>query len=120
MARDELVNQFGNGGEPGNVIVTPGQPFSRRPAVERAINRFGCEKNCALLVDVNDGPLKLLARDLGKPIRSFLERRIVGRATSDHAPALDPQSAKMTFAIPDQEWVGWRIRNAPMRVVRHR
>src|SRR5438876_12088717 len=107
MARDRSVNQLRYRGETGKVIVTPGQPFSRRPASKGAINRVDCEKNCALFVDVNNGSLKLFARDFGKPTRDLLKRRVVSRAAGDDAPPLNPQSRNVTFGPPVREWLWW-------------
>src|SRR5712692_1112962 len=117
MARNEFVNGFGDRRETGNVVVTPRQPFSRRSTSQRPINRFCRKKNLALPVDVSDGALEFRPGDFRKFFRDFLIRRIFNLATRDLAPALDPQPAKMTFAIPNHERSGKRSGYEQMRIL---
>src|SRR5712692_10951195 len=119
MARNEFVNGFGDRRETGNVVVTPRQPFSRRSTSQRPIDRFCRKKNLALPVDVSDGALEFRPGDFRKFFRDFLIRGVLNLATRDLAPALDPQSAKMTFAIPNHERFGWRRNHARMRILFH-
>src|SRR5438552_7245640 len=119
VTRDNFVSNLGNRRGTGNVIITPRQPFARGSTTQRAIDGLRREKNFARLVDVNDRALELLPRYFRKSHRCFLISLVLNLARSQHSPALDPQSAKMTLAIPNHERLRWRRSHARRRILIH-
>jgi hypothetical protein len=91
------------------MIITPGQPFSRRSTSQRAIDGFGSKKRFPIWFDESDGAFELFDWNLGKPIRCFLVGDVINFARGDFAPPLDPALAKMAFAIPNHQRAPWRI-----------
>src|SRR5437667_175665 len=69
MACDELVSGFRDLRESRNVIVTPRQPCSRRPILQRTIDGFRRKKCFAIWLDESHGVLELIDWNFGKQIR---------------------------------------------------
>src|SRR5437016_3382553 len=99
------------------MVVTPGQPFAT--ALKRTINGFRRGKHVAGRVDINNCALELLSWNLRKASRAFLERSVIDLAPGELAPSFNPQTAKMTLAVPNHERLGRRIGDAPSRFARH-
>src|SRR5206468_12083252 len=116
---DKFITKFGNRRETGNMIITPGQPFSRRSTSQRAVNCFRCKESFPVWFDKSDRAFKLFDRNFGKPIRCFLVGYVINFAGSDFPPAFDPALAKMTFAVPNHKRLWRRSGNAEMRFVSH-
>src|SRR4029077_8395115 len=112
MPSDEPVSGFRNCRESRDVIVTPCQPFSRRPITQRAIHGFRGEKDFAVCFDESHRALKVTARNFREPICDILIGGIINLIPSNFSPALNPPPAKITFAVPDQERSGEWIGNA--------
>ena len=112
MTSDELVSEFGNCRESRHVIITPGQPFSGRPASQRAIDSFRCKKGFAIWLDESNRAFELFDGNLRKPICCFLVGYIINFARGDFAPAFNPAFAKMTFPVPNHERLGRGVGNA--------
>src|SRR6059036_1700315 len=112
MTSDELVSGFGDLRESRNVIVTPLQPFSRRPILQRTIDGFRGKKCFAIWLDESHGVLELIEWNFGELISCLLVCRVINLTGGYFPPPLDPHFAKMTFAIPDHERFGGRIGDA--------
>src|SRR5205814_5309274 len=76
--------------------------------------RFSGKKGFAIWFNESDSALELFERNFWKSIGRFLIGGIINFAGGDFAPAFDPAPAKMTFAVPNHEWLRWRIGNAEM------
>src|SRR2546426_341820 len=120
MTCDEVVSGFGNRCESRNVIVAPRQPSSRRPISQRAIDGFRGKKSFAVRLNESHRAPELIARDFGESVRDFLISGVIDFTGGDLSPALDPQLAKITFPVPDQERFPRRIGNALMLSSLHR
>src|SRR6476646_6747511 len=101
MMSDELVSDFGNGRESRNVIVAPRQPSSRRSISQRAIDGFRSKESLAVRLNQNHGALELFDGNFGKLMRCLLISSVIDFTGGNFSPALDPQPAEITFAIPD-------------------
>src|SRR5712664_3591730 len=112
MTSDRFISGFGNRGESWSVIVTPRQPFSRRPIAQRAIDGFRGEKSFAVWLNQSDCAPELFDWNFGEPMSRLLIGRVIDHTFRDLSPALDPLFAKMTFAVPDRERFRRRIGNA--------
>ena len=73
------------------------------------IDRFRCDENLTGLIDINNGVLELFAWNFWKTLRDFLKWRILDFARGNFAPAFNPATAEMAFAIPNHERFWWRI-----------
>src|SRR5207237_6723528 len=111
---DDVITEFRNRSEAGNVLVAPPQPFFRAAATKRLINRFRRDENLTGLIDINNRVLELFPRNFWKTLRDFLIRRIVDFACGNFAPPFNPATAKMAVAIPNHERFRWRIGNAEL------
>src|SRR5213593_1628195 len=120
MTCDELVSGFGNRCESRNVIVAPRQPFSRRSISQRAVDGFRSQKSFAVRLNESHRAPELIARDFGESVGDFLISGVIDFTGGDLSPALDPQLAKMTFSVPDQERLGWWIGNPLTALVSHK
>jgi len=119
MACDELVSAFRNRRESWNVVVTPCQPFSRRPILQGTIGGFGGKKCFAIGIDENHGVLELIECNFGELRSGLLVCRVINLTGGYFSPPLDPHFAKQTFAVPDQKRFGRRIGNAEARLPSH-
>ncbi len=119
MTSDELVSNLRSRRETGNLIITPGQPSTRKSISERAIDGFRRKKSFAVWFDESDGALEPFDGNFWKSVRRFLISFVINFARGDFAPPLDPAFAKMTFAIPNHEWLGRWVADAEMRLRVH-
>src|SRR5438128_2420027 len=120
MTSDEVVSSFGNRCESRNVIVAPRQPSSRRSISQRAVDGFRGKKGFAVRLNESYRALQLFDSNFGKLMRCPLISGVIDFTGGDFSPALDPQLAKMTFPVPDQERFRRRIGNALMFSSLHR
>ena len=109
MPCDEVITEFRNRSESGNVLVAPPKPFFRTAATQRLINRFRRDENLTDLIDINNRVLELFPRDFWKTHRDFLIWRVLHFPRGNFAPAFNPPTAEMAFAIPNHERFRWRI-----------
>src|SRR5262249_32454926 len=58
-------------------------------------------------------------RNLGKPLGGLLVSGVIDLARCDFAPPFNPQPAKITFAVPDQERLCWGAGDPDTQFVRH-
>jgi hypothetical protein len=94
------------------VVVTPLQPFSRRPISQRTIDGFRGKKCFAIWLDESHRVLELIEWNFGEPISGLLVCCVINLTGGYFPPPLDPHFAKKTFAVPDHERFRRRIRNA--------
>ena len=78
------------------------------------INRFRRDENLTGLIDINNRVLELFPRNFWKTLRDFLIWRVLDFPRGNFAPAFNPATAKMAFAIPNHERFGRRIGNAEL------
>src|SRR2546421_11303148 len=109
MPGDEVIPKFRDRSETGNMPVAPPQPFLGTAATQRLINRSRRDENLTGLIDINNRALELFAWNFSKTLRDLLKWRILDFARGNFAPAFNPATAEMAFAIPNHERFWWRI-----------
>src|SRR5947208_15318792 len=77
---------------------------------------FRRDENLTGLIDLSDRALELFARNFWKTVRDFLIWCVLNFARGNFAPALNPASTGMTFAIPNHERPRWRVGHAHLAI----